>query len=80
MRLENVSETVGVFVNSGNRIEKFNELIKTFLPLEERVNISLDLEVDDNICYVSLKGKDVSLATLLAAQRQVTITLEQLYK
>ena len=80
MRLENVSETVGVFVNSGNRIEKFNELIKLFLPLEERVNITLDLEVDDNICYVTLKSKDVSLATLLAAQRQVTITLEQLYK
>ena len=80
MRLENVSETVGVFVNSGDRIEKFDELIKTFLPLEERVNITLDLEVDDNICYVTLKGKDVSLSTLLAAQRQVTITLEQLYK
>ena len=80
MRLENVSEVVGVFVNNGNRIEKFNELIKTFLPLEERVNITLDLEVDDNICYVKLSAKEVVLVTLLAAQRQVTITLEQLYK
>ena len=33
MRLENVSETVGLFVNSGNRIEKFNELIKTIFSI-----------------------------------------------
>ena len=79
MRLENVSETVGVFVNSGNRIEKFNELIKLFLISEIGVNISLDLEVDDNICYVKLISDELTLATLLAAQRQV-ITLEQLYK
>jgi hypothetical protein len=80
MKLAKVNEIVGVFVNSDNRIEKFNELIKTFLPLEERVNISLDLELDANICYVKLNGEDVSLTTLLSAQRQVTITLEQLYK
>ncbi len=80
MRLEKVSEVVGVFVNSGNRIEKFNELIKSFLVSEIGDNISLDLEVDDNICYVKLSAKEVSLSILLAAQRQVTITLEQLYK
>ena len=80
MRLENVSETVGLFVNSGNRIEKFNELIKLFLVSEIGSNITLDLEVDDNICYVKLTAKEVALVTLLAAQRQVTITLEQLYK
>jgi len=80
MRLENVSEVVGVFVNSGNRIEKFNELIKAFLVSEIGDNISLDLEVDDNICYVKLSAKEVSLTILLAAQRQVTTTLEQLYK
>ena len=80
MKLAKVNETVGIFVNSGNRIEKFNELIKAILPLEERVNISLDLELDNSMCYVKLKGEDVSLSTLLAAQRQVTIILEQLYK
>ena len=78
MKLAKVNETVGIFVNSGNRIEKFNELIKAILPLEERVNISL--EIDNNLCYVKLKGFNVSLSTLLAAQRQVTIILEQLYK
>ena len=80
MRLENVSEVVGVFVNTDNRIEKFNELINTFLISEISGNINLDLEVDDNICYVKLSAKEVSLSILLAAQRQVTITLEQLYK
>ncbi len=80
MRLEKVSEVVGVFVNTDNRIEKFNELINTFLISEIGFNVSLDLEVDDNICYVKLSAKEVSLSILLAAQRQVTITLEQLYK